>query len=203
MQEDLTAFEKQRAPRGRGRRERCPLPRPGAGADQGVHELGDRPMTTDHLTAVLRACAAGFYPLEAGVGLLISHGTFLHRDDFTSRLIEHGTSISDGTTTMAAIDWNAAITALRADELPCSGGERRAGRGGAGARAPQPRVEAHCDSRGHPGPVDCLPQATAKAAKPDGSPRAARTVRHHDGRSTRVTTQPPTRAKRLHEPQSA
>ena len=82
-------------------------------------------MNTDDLIAALRACAAGLYPLEAGVGLLISNGTFLHRDDFTSRFIETGTSISDGTTPMAAIDWEAAITALQAGELPCSGGERR------------------------------------------------------------------------------
>ncbi len=82
-------------------------------------------MHTDHLTAALHACAAGFYPLEAGVALLIAHGTFLRRDDFTTRFIEHGTSISDGTTPMAAIDWDAATTALHAGELPCSGGERR------------------------------------------------------------------------------
>ena len=80
---------------------------------------------TDDLTAALRACAAGFYPLEAGVALLITNGTFLHRDDFANRFIEHGTSISDGTTPMAAIDWDAAITALQSGELPCSGGERR------------------------------------------------------------------------------
>ena len=79
-------------------------------------------MTADDLTAALRACAAGLYPLEAGVALLISNGTFLHRDDFTSRFIDHGTS---GGTPMAAIDWDAAITALHAGELPCSGGERR------------------------------------------------------------------------------
>jgi hypothetical protein len=82
-------------------------------------------MHTDHLTAALHACAAGFYPLEAGVALLIAHGTFLCRDDFTTRFIEHGTSISDGATPMAAIDWDAATTALHAGELPCSGGERR------------------------------------------------------------------------------
>lgn len=82
-------------------------------------------MTTDDLIAALEACAAGFYPLEAGVALLISHGTFLHRDDFATRFIEHGTSITDGTTPMAAIDWDAAITALQTGELPCSGGERR------------------------------------------------------------------------------
>ena len=44
------------------------------------------------------------------------------RDDFTNRFIEHGTS--DGTP-MATIDWDAAITALHAGELPCSAGERR------------------------------------------------------------------------------
>ena len=79
-------------------------------------------MNTDHLTAALHACAAGLYPLEAGVALLISNGTFLQRDDFTTRFITCGTS---GGTPMAAIDWDAAITALNAGELPCSGGERR------------------------------------------------------------------------------
>ena len=79
-------------------------------------------MTTDDLTAALRACAAGLYPLEAGTALLISNGTFLHRDDFTSRFIAHGTS---GGTPMAAIDWEAANTALTSGDLPCSGGERR------------------------------------------------------------------------------
>ncbi len=79
-------------------------------------------MTADGLTAALHACAAGLYPLEAGVALLTSNGTFLHRDDFTSRFIEHGTS---GGTPMAAIDWDATVTALASGDLPCSGGERR------------------------------------------------------------------------------
>jgi hypothetical protein len=81
-------------------------------------------MTADDLTAALRACAAGIYPLEAGVALLISNGAFVHRDDFTRRFITTGTSISDGATLMAAVDWDTAITALQAGELPCSGGER-------------------------------------------------------------------------------
>jgi hypothetical protein len=79
-------------------------------------------MSTDDLTAALQACAAGLYPLEAGVALLISNRTFLHRDDFTSRFIQHGTSNG---TPMAAIDWDAAVAALSQGELPCSGGERR------------------------------------------------------------------------------
>jgi hypothetical protein len=79
-------------------------------------------MTTDNLTAALRTCAAGLLPLEAGTELLIANGTFLHRDDFTGRFIEHGTSSG---TPMAAIDWDAAITALANGDLPCSGGECR------------------------------------------------------------------------------
>jgi hypothetical protein len=79
-------------------------------------------VTTDELTAALHACAAGLYPLEAGVALLTAEGTFLRRDDFTTRFIEHGTSSG---TAMAAIDWDAAITALTSGDLPCSGGERR------------------------------------------------------------------------------
>jgi hypothetical protein len=79
-------------------------------------------MNTDVLVAALRACAAGLLPLEAGTELLIANGTFLHRDDFAGRFIDHG--ISDGTP-MAAIDWDAAINALAVGSLPCSGGERR------------------------------------------------------------------------------
>jgi hypothetical protein len=79
-------------------------------------------MTADDLAAALHACAAGLYPLEAGVALLAGNGTFLHRDDFTTRFITCGTS--DGTP-MAAIRWDAAITALASGDLPCSGGERR------------------------------------------------------------------------------
>ena len=76
-------------------------------------------MTTTTLAAALTDCAAGLYPLEAGVALLLAEGTFLNRAGFTSRFIEHGTS---GGTPMAAIDWDAAITALGAGELPCSAG---------------------------------------------------------------------------------
>jgi hypothetical protein len=82
-------------------------------------------MTTDELTTALHACAAGLYPLEAGVALLTAEGTFLRRGDFASRFITTCTSISDSTTPMAAIGWDAAIAALQAGEIPCSGGERR------------------------------------------------------------------------------
>jgi hypothetical protein len=73
----------------------------------------------------LRACARGIHPLEAGTSLRIDCGSWLHREDFTSRFTTTGTSISDGTTLLASIDWEAAVIALHAGELPSSGGERR------------------------------------------------------------------------------
>ena len=79
---------------------------------------------TAALTAALRACAAGFYPREAGAGLLISHGGFLDRPDFGA-FIHAGTSISDGITEMAEIDWHAVISAVQDGHLPVSGGEQR------------------------------------------------------------------------------
>jgi ABC-type cobalamin/Fe3+-siderophores transport system ATPase subunit len=39
--------------------------------------------------------------------------------------VHTGTSITDGTTEMADVDWPAAISALDAGALPCSGGEQR------------------------------------------------------------------------------
>jgi hypothetical protein len=80
---------------------------------------------TGQLRQALRACAAGIYPAEAGIGLLIGHGTWLHRHDFTGPFVHTGISLTDGITAMAEIDWAAAITALDAGHLPCSGGEQR------------------------------------------------------------------------------
>ena len=80
---------------------------------------------TGQLHQALRACAAGLYPAEAGVGLLIGHDTWLHRHDFTGSFVHTGVSLADGITAMAEIDWAAAITALDAGDLPCSGGEQR------------------------------------------------------------------------------
>ena len=77
------------------------------------------------LDDALRACARGIHPLEAGTSLLIDRRSWLHREDFTSRFIMVDTSISDGVTLMASTDWEAAITALNARELPSSSGERR------------------------------------------------------------------------------
>ena len=79
---------------------------------------------TAALIAALRASAAGLYPDEAGSELLISHGGFLYRSDFTG-FVDTFTSISDGTTPMAQINWDAAISALHDGQLPVCSGERR------------------------------------------------------------------------------
>lgn len=79
---------------------------------------------TGAIATALRASAAGLYPDEAAAELLISHGGILHRPDFTG-FVRTGTSISDGMTLMAWIDWDAAITALNHGKLPPSGGEQR------------------------------------------------------------------------------
>ena len=76
------------------------------------------------LSAALRAHAAGLYPEEAGTELLISHGGILARGDFAG-FVHTGTSISDGTTQLAWIDWDAALSALHHGQLPLCGGEQR------------------------------------------------------------------------------
>jgi hypothetical protein len=82
---------------------------------------GTPPSDQPPLAAALRARADGLYPAEAAAELLISHASWLCRDDF----VDVGTSITDGTTLMAAVGWPAAITALDEGGLPASGGERR------------------------------------------------------------------------------
>ena len=71
----------------------------------------------------LRAGADGIYPLEAACDLLLNT-LWPHRNDFT-RFIHTGTSITDGTTELAHIDWPAAIAARDTGHLPCSGSENR------------------------------------------------------------------------------
>ena len=73
------------------------------------------------LTAALRAGSKGMYCDQAATELLIRHGSWLRRDDFTARYILTGTSQAGDIT--AAIDWEEAITALHAGDLPCSSSE--------------------------------------------------------------------------------
>jgi hypothetical protein len=74
-------------------------------------------MTASSLPAALRAGTEGVYVLDAAAGLIIAHGTWLTRHDFT-RFIHTGTGI-------AATDWEAVIDALDAGGFLCSGGEQR------------------------------------------------------------------------------
>ena len=55
-----------------------------------------RTRVTSQLSAALRATAAGIHPDEAGTGLIISHGAFLQRSDFT-RHVETAACITDRT----------------------------------------------------------------------------------------------------------
>ncbi len=75
------------------------------------------------LAEALRAGARGLFAAEAAVELLIA-STWPHRHDFAG-FMDTGTSITDGTTELAHIDWTAAITALDGGDLPCGGAERR------------------------------------------------------------------------------
>jgi len=79
---------------------------------------------TAELTAALPAHTRGLHCCEAAVELLISHASWLRRDDFLHRFVHTAPSLIDSTP-MAAIDWPEAIAALDQDQLPCSGGEAR------------------------------------------------------------------------------
>ena len=70
------------------------------------------------LTTALRASSRGIYCEEAAAELIIAHGAWLHRDDFTGQFIRAQTGPAARTT--AAIDWDEATAALHAGKLPCA-----------------------------------------------------------------------------------
>jgi hypothetical protein len=70
----------------------------------------------------LHACASGILTAEAAVSLLSNCGGWLHRDDFTSQFITTADDDGHGAILMAAIDWQATVTALDHGLLPCSSG---------------------------------------------------------------------------------
>jgi len=75
------------------------------------------------LAGAVRAAAAGLYALEAACELIIGTG-WLHRGDFAC-FVSAGTSLTDGVTELACIDWQSAITSRETGLLPCSSGENR------------------------------------------------------------------------------
>lgn len=79
---------------------------------------------TAALAAALRAAAAGIPPGEAGTGLLIDSGAFLHRADFTSRFTGTAASPGGSGALMAWTDWEAVAGALDHGQFPASSGER-------------------------------------------------------------------------------
>lgn len=73
------------------------------------------------LTAALRASSKGIYCEEAAIELIINHGAWLRRDDFTGQFIRtQDGPVRDIT---AVIDWDEAMTTLQAGNLPCSSSE--------------------------------------------------------------------------------
>ena len=74
------------------------------------------------LTCQLLDAADGIPADTAAVGLIISHGHFLHRDAFR-RTITTAASISTGRP-LAVIGWDAALHALEAGLLPCASSEQ-------------------------------------------------------------------------------
>jgi hypothetical protein len=74
------------------------------------------------LICQLLDAAGGILADTAAVGLIVSHGHFLHRDAFR-RIISTGTSISTGQP-LATIGWDAALRALDAGLMPCASSEQ-------------------------------------------------------------------------------
>jgi ADP-ribose pyrophosphatase YjhB (NUDIX family) len=73
------------------------------------------------ITAALRVSGKGVYCEEAATELIINHQAWLRRDDFTRQFIRTQDGPASGIT--AVIDWDEAITALQAGDLPCSSSE--------------------------------------------------------------------------------
>jgi hypothetical protein len=74
--------------------------------------------------AGLRAHARGLYHAEAAVELLIGHQRWLCREEFVGRFVWVGRALVGGGL-LAVVDWPAAVKALAAGGLPCSGSEGR------------------------------------------------------------------------------
>jgi len=74
------------------------------------------------LACLLYDAAEGMCADVAAVMLIDRHGHFLHEPAFR-RIIAAGSSITSGQP-LAVIRWKAAICALEAGQLPCSGSEQ-------------------------------------------------------------------------------
>ena len=70
----------------------------------------------------MRAHAEGLYCRQAAVELLIGHRRWLCRDDFRDRFVRLVPETVGGGV-LAVVAWRAAVRALGAGRLPCSGSE--------------------------------------------------------------------------------
>ena len=76
------------------------------------------------LIAMLRAGARGLFVEEAAVELVLRHGCWIGREDFTGRFVhEQADPEPAGDQPAAAVDWQGAAEGLERGELPCSGSE--------------------------------------------------------------------------------
>jgi len=76
----------------------------------------------EDLAAALRVWAKGLLAVEAAVELLIGHRLWLYRGDFRDIAVEPGWEPFSGRV-MAAVDFEAAASALEAGVLSCAGSE--------------------------------------------------------------------------------
>jgi hypothetical protein len=72
--------------------------------------MSSHPAPQHPLAQALRVCARSIYPDEAAVELIIGHGTFLHRGDFTQHITIGEYGPYGDKAVHAAIDWTAAST---------------------------------------------------------------------------------------------
>ena len=125
----------------------------------------------DDLAAAIRAWAKGWLPTEAAAELLISHRTWLLREDFLQVAVEVGWEPFRGRE-VAAIDFAAAADAVQG-MLPCSDGERQ--------------VLLVAASLAEGIPVDLREAALCMDAA--NAARAAQAVCHAAGRRVQVVTE--------------
>lgn len=80
-------------------------------------------LSAEQLAAALREGARGYYPLEAGVELLVAHRVWLQRRDFRG-YVEYAPDLGGvlGRSPMAFVAWSDVAAACPA-ELPASGSE--------------------------------------------------------------------------------
>jgi len=84
--------------------------------------VNGRALPAGQLACLLYDAAEGMCADVAAVMLIDRHGHFLHEPAFR-RIIAAGSSITSGQP-LAVIRWKAAICALEAGQLPCSGSEQ-------------------------------------------------------------------------------